>query len=201
MEIVMTQLTAVLKKILNGFASADASEYLTAREKAAYLDNIPSGLVQATDPVPVPAQEAVARNKNRRYVAMYLGSELPAAMMNYVIDTCASLDHDLTVLTFESAAIADALLKPYTERLAEKGITINTAKLTGEPIQGLARYIRSHPEVAFMACKDSGYLGRSYLNGTLQKSGLPVPVVVVAAGKASAQMDEGTDKVSKVNAA
>ena len=197
----MTQLTAVLKKILNGFASADAGEYLTAREKAAYLQNTPSGLVNATDPVPLPADGAINKTRARRHVAMYMGSELPVAMMDYVIDTCASLNHDLTVLTFEAGTVVDALLKPYTERLAEKGIAINTARLTGEPIKGLTRYLRGHPEVAFMACKDSGYLGRSYLNGTLQKNGLPVPVVVVAAGKAPAQKAESPVDVREVDAA
>lgn len=197
----MAQLTAVLKKILNGFAAADAGEYLTAREKAAYLENIPSGLVQASDPVPEPVSPAVAQATSRRRVAMYMGSELPAAMMDYIIETCASLNHDLTVLTFESGMVADGLLNPYADRLAEKGITMTTARLTGEPIQGLARYLRGHPEVAFMACKDTGYLGRSYMNGTLQKNSLPVPVVVVAAGKMPAEMTQHNEEIREIGAA
>jgi len=194
----MIQLTAVLKKILNGFAAADAGEYLSAREKSAYLENIPSGLVNATDPVPVARPAASAKVSTHRCVAMYMGSELPVAVMDYVIETCTSLNHDLRVLTFEAGAVADALLQPYADRLKDRGVRMKTARLSGEPIQGLARYLRSHPEVAFLACKDSGYLGRSYLNGTLQKRGLPVPVVVVAAGKTPAQ---ATDDIRAANVA
>ena len=53
--------------------------------------------------------------------------------------------------------------------------------LTGDPLTGLRRYLRSHPEVAFLACKDAGYLGRSYLYGSQnqKKNYLPVPVVVI----------------------
>ena len=174
----MTPLTNALKKMLNGLASADAGEYLTPRAKSAYLDDARVNVVNATDPAPVLSEDAVVSSTRRR-VAMYMGSELPATMMDYVIETCESLDHDLTVLTFETENVSSALLEPYKAGLADKGIALNTVKLSGEPVAGLARYLRSRPEIAFLACKDTGYLGRSYMMGTRARSALPVPVVVV----------------------
>ena len=51
----------------------------------------------------------------------------------------------------------------------------------------LDRWLRSHPEIAFLACKDSGYLGSSYLNGRQSKNELPVPVVIVTTKGEGAQ--------------
>lgn len=174
----MKPLTNALKKMLNGLAYADAGEYLTPRQKSAYLGNATVNVVRSTDPAPV-LSETAGQGSARRHVAMYMGSELPARMMEYVIETCSSLDHDMSVLTFETESVASKLLEPYAGTLKDKGIKLKIAKLSGEPVTGLARYLRSHPEIAFMACKDTGYLGRSYMNGTQVKSALPVPVVVV----------------------
>ena len=174
----MKPLTDALKRMLNGLASADAGEYLTPRQKAAFFEDTEYKVVQADDAAPV-LSEAAATASMRRHVAMYMGSELPASMMEYVIETCSSLEHDLTVLTLESSSISNALLEPYKDTLNGKGIEMQIVKLSGEPIPGLARYLRSHPEIAFMACKDTGYLGRTYLNSTQAKNALPVPVVVV----------------------
>ena len=174
----MKPLTDALKRMLNGLASADAGEYLTPRQKAAFFEDTEYKVVQADDAAPV-LSEAAATASTRRHVAMYMGSELPASMMEYVIETCSSLEHDLTVLTLESSSISNALLEPYKDTLNGKGIEMQIVKLSGEPIPGLARYLRSHPEIAFMACKDTGYLGRTYLNSTQAKNALPVPVVVV----------------------
>lgn len=174
----MKPLSNALKKMLNGLAYADAGEHLSRRQKSAYLENVNQVVEDNPSPVEAPSK-TVARTSASRRVAMYLGSELPPTMMDYVIDTCASLEHDLTVLTFESDMVSSALLNPYSERLQAKGIDMEIARLSGEPVKGLARYLRSRPEIAFLACKDSGYLGRNYMNGTQLKSALPVPVVVV----------------------
>lgn len=174
----MKPLTDALKKMLNGLASADAGEYLTPRQKAAFFEDTDVKVVNATDSAPVLSEKAVAASA-RRHVAMYMGSELPATMMDYVVETCSSLEHELTVLTFESNSTSNALVEPYANTLAEKGIKMQIVKLSGEPIPGLARYLRSHPEIAFMACKDTGYLGRNYMNSTQAKNALPIPVVVV----------------------
>jgi hypothetical protein len=195
----MPPLTSALKKILNGLAHADAGEYLTPRQKLAYLQNTAVNVVNSDEPPPVLSEKAV--KKTRRRVAMYMGSTLPPKMMDYVIETCSSLDHDLTVLTFETSAVSSALLEPYVKQLEERGITLETVKLSGEPITGLARYLRNHSEIAFMTCKDTGYLGRSYINGTQARNALPVPVVVVvvdpkaAEAKPAAQGEEA-DKTS-----
>ena len=181
----MTPLTNALKKILNGLAHADAGEYLTPRQKSAYLQNTAVNVVNSDEPPPVLSETAV--KKTRRRVAMYMGSTLPTKMMDYVIETCSSLDHDLTVLTFETGAVSSALLEPYVKPLEERGIALETVKLSGEPIPGLARYLRNHSEIAFMTCKDTGYLGRSYINGTQAKNALPVPVVVVVVDPKAAE--------------
>lgn len=181
----MTPLTNALKKILNGLAHADAGEYLTPRQKTAYLQNTNVNVVNSDDLPPVLSEKAV--KNTRRRVAMYMGSTLPTKMMDYVMETCSSLDHDLTVLTFETAPVSSALLEPYQKQLEERGIALETVKLSGEPISGLARYLRSHSEIAFMACKDTGYLGRSYIKGTQVKNALPVPVVVVVVDPKAAE--------------
>ena len=187
----MKPLTDALKKMLNGLASADAAEYLTPRQKLAYFDDTEFKVVQTDEPAPVLSETSKTASTRRR-IAMFMGSELPAAMMDYVIQTCSSLDHDLTVLTFESPSVSNALLEPYADTLAGSGINIRIARLSGRPIPGLARYLRGHPEIAFLACKDSGYLGRSYMNSTQPKNALPVPVVVVVTqpGAAAAQPAE-----------
>lgn len=176
----MTALTSTLKKMLNGLAHADAGEYLSRRQKQRHMKSATVHFVKAEDPAPQIEIPEVTAARPRRRVAMYMGSELPGAVMEYVMQTCSSLDHDLLVLTFESESISGALLKPYREKLENLGIAMKVKRLTGEPVKGLSRYLRSHPEVAFMACKESGYLGRSYVNGTQAKNALPVPVVVVA---------------------
>ncbi len=181
----MTPLTNALKKMLNGLAHEDAGEYLTPRQKSAYLQNTTMNVVNSDDLPPVLSEKAV--KNTRRRVAMYMGSTLPSKMMDYVIETCSSLDHDLSVLTFETGAVSSALLEPYVKQLEERGIALEAVKLSGEPIPGLARYLRSHSEIAFMACKDTGYLGRSYINGTQVKNALPVPVVVVVVDPKAAE--------------
>ena len=174
----MVKLTAVIKRMLNALASADAGEYLSLHQKIDYL-NQKSGTgnaLQADTLVPVPTQAT----RERQQVALYMGSELPAEMMHYVVQTCGRLKHGLTVLTFQSDSTARALLSPYADELADAKIAMTIVPLTGEPVSGLARYLRRHPEVAFLVCKEIGYLGRSFLNGTQRQDILPVPVVLVA---------------------
>ena len=193
----MKPLSNALKKMLNGLASADAGEYLSRRQKNSFLQGDTRIFGNSAKPAPKPL-EIVAKTSKRRHVAMYLGNELPSKMMDYVIDTCSSLDHDLTVVTFESGMVSSALLEPYTTRMQDSGIEMNIARLSGEPVKSLARYLRNHPEIAFLACKDSGYLGRNYMNGTQLENALPVPVVVVVTSPATAaaQPAEQTEKAA-----
>lgn len=179
----MIKLTEELKRMLNALAFADAGEYLTLRQKSRFLNRNSTAVdaIRADESVqPQPASE-------RQQVALYMGSELPADMMHYVVQTCGRLKNGLTVLTFQSDSEARALLAPYADDLAAAGISMKTVILTGDPVSGLARYLRRHPEVAFLACKETGYLGRSFLNGTQSQDVLPVPVVLVATHEESAQ--------------
>lgn len=177
----MKKLNETLKQMLDALAYAHAGEYLTPREKARVLSQEKGTAQQQVEEVLEPIQ-AGARSKARR-VALYLGSELPPEVMDYVIQTCMRLRHELTVLTFESESTARSLLQPHQANLEAAGVEMKLVNLSGKPVAGLARYLRSHPEVAFLACKDSGYLGRSYLHGTQPKNAIPVPVVVVTTGE------------------
>ena len=181
----MKKLTETMKQMLDALAYAHAGELLSAREKARIL--APKSDAVKTEPVvaepvtscAVPARVGAASNARR--IALYLGSELSPEVMDYVVDTCSRMRHELTVLTFQSENSGRALLDPYREALEAAGVDMQVESLTGEPLAGLRRYLRSHPEVAFLACKDAGYLGRSYLYGSQsqKKNYLPVPVVVI----------------------
>lgn len=178
----MIKLTEEIKRMLGALAFADAGEYLSLRQKKNYLSRnaVAADAIKTAPPVQAPS------TCERRQVALYMGSELPADMMHYVAQTCGRLKHGLTVLTFQSDSTVRALLDPYAAELAEAGISIKTVQLTGDPVSGLARYLRRHPEVAFLACKETGYLGRGFLNGTQRQDVLPVPVVLVATHEESA---------------
>lgn len=171
----MKKLTEAMKQMLDALAFAHAGNNLSLKQKSEVLDK--SSYTIDKVPSSVEARQPRSRSSARR-VALYLGSELPVEVMDYVISTCASLEHELTVLTFQSASAGMELLEPHMEALAEAGVKMELVPLTGDPLAGLARYLRGHSEIAFLTCKDSGYLGRSYLKGMKRKD-LPVPVVVV----------------------
>jgi hypothetical protein len=176
----MKKLTKTVKKMLDALAYADAGENMTVRDKTQLLNKVPGEIAKA----PVRASRARgAAGRNAQRVALYMGSELPPEVMDYVIQTCARLKHELTVLTFGPENAGRALLQPHEEALRAAAIDMKLVSLSGETVTGLNRYLRSHPEIAFLACKDSGYLGRSYLMGIQQKNALPVPVVVVTTQK------------------
>lgn len=184
----MKALTEALKTMLNALANQDAGEYLTPSQKTAVLSQGPGATpdqrVAPTVQEPAPV--------GRRRVALFTGRELPGNVMEYVTETCARTDHDLTVLTFETESTAEAMLQPYRGELAEAGIDVKLVTLGGNTLSQLARYLGSHPEIAFLACKESGYLGRSYLAGNQRKNEMPVPVVVIVSGKENVQLP-GTD--------
>ena len=184
----MKKLTEAMKQMLDALAFAHAGEYLTRREKARVLNQM-SRPLNTAPPTPEPVN-APARTKARR-IALYLGSELPSEVMEYVIQTCARLQRELTVLTFQSENTGWALLEPHREALEAAGVDMELVTLRGDPVSSLQRYLRGHPEIAFLACKDTGYLGHSYLSGTKGKNFLPVPVVILTtAGERSAVLDQ-----------
>ena len=189
----MSKLKDILKHMMNGFEHSTAGEYMTMRQKAAHLDNAPVYAKPVN--VKTTVYEANSGSKRRR-IALFLGSELPAEVMEYVIQTCTNLKHELTVITFQTENTARALLKGYEPALAEANIDFKLAPLTGDPIARLNRYLKSHPEIAFLACKDNGYLAHSYINGPKDKNLLPVPVVVVVTkqGEAAKQLDSNNQE-------
>ncbi len=178
----MTKLTTEIKRMLNAMAAADAGEFLTLSQKARYLDPA------ADAPAAPVAADSTQPARPRRQVALYMGSELSAEVMQYVAQTCARLKHGLTVLSFQSEASARAMLAPYADTLAAADIGLRLEILSGDIMGGLARYLRRHPEVAFLACNETGYLGRGLLNGTQRQDTLPVPVVLIASRAAKTDM-------------
>lgn len=168
----MTKLTTGIKRMLSALTFADAGEYLTPSQKARCLDQ------GAGTAVPVAAEQTRPASP-RQQVALYMGNELPADVMNYVVQTSARLKHGLTVLTLQSDSAARALLSPHADALADGDIDLQIEVLAGDPVSGLARYLRRHPEVAFLVCNETGYLGRNLLNGSQRRGVLPVPVVLV----------------------
>ena len=84
----MNKLTETMKQMLDALAFADAGDYLSGREKARVLRQKanPASIAPAT-----PESTRARAGSTARRVALYLGSELPSTMMDYVIDTCSSL--------------------------------------------------------------------------------------------------------------
>lgn len=191
----MSVLTAALKQMLDGLAHQDAGEYLTPGQKTAELSGTriqPAQQVIEPEPVAVP--------ETRRRIALFLGSELAPDVIEYVTETCTRMQHDLTVLTFESNQVAEALLAPYRETLDTAGIDTRLVTLGGNTVSQLARYLGNHSEIAFLACKASGYLGRSYLSGHSNTHEMPVPVVVIVERDEAVDMPEDTT-VSSIDGA
>jgi hypothetical protein len=175
------KLTQDLKRMLNALAYANAGEYLTRRQKSNLLVGTP-----AQTPKHAPVTPCAATAKPRSQVGLYLGREVSADVMQYVTQTCARLRHGLMVFSFQSEAEVGALLDPYREIFDAAGIQLQAIALSGEPPTALSRALRRRPEVAFLVCNESGYLGRSLLKGTVRQDAIPVPVVMVAGGDEAA---------------
>ncbi len=173
------KLTQDLKRMLNALAYANAGDYLSLPQKSRILA---SAQAQPSAPAPVKSRAT------RAQVGLYLGSELAAEVMQYVVQTCARLRHGLTVLTFLTEAEAEELLTPYRPELEAAGIELKLVMLSGEPPAGLVQGLRRHPEVAFLVVNEAGYLGHGLLNGSQRQAGMPVPVVMVAAQQTAAAL-------------
>ena len=171
-------MTQEIKRMLEALAVANAGDSLTRRQMTRRL---------AGKPAPVSKPEAPVLKTQQAQVGLYLGSELSADVMQYVVQTCTRLKHGLSVLSFQSENEAQALLAPYQEALAEAGIEMRVSILTGEPPAALIHALRRRPEVAFLICNESGYLGRGLITGTVRQDTIPVPVVLVAASETAAQ--------------
>lgn len=175
------KLTQEIKRILSALAYADVGENLTRRQK----DSVLSNSHQIVGKPAVSKTEVSVAQAPRPQVALYLGGELAAEAMQYVMQTCARLRHGLTVMTFQSESDAQSLLAPYQDALATAGIKLRIVVLSGDPTASLARALNRRPEVAFLVCNEAGFFGHGLLNGA--HSGMPVPVVLVAANERGAQ--------------
>jgi hypothetical protein len=181
------KLTEDIKRVLDALAYANAGDYLSLEQKSRVLAGSRPAAA-AADPKPSPGA--------RPQVGLYLGSELPGEAMQYVAQTCARLKYGLTVFTFLSEAEAQHLLTPLRPLLDAAGIELRLIIVAGEPPADLAHALRRHPEVAFLVCNESGYLGHGLLSGTRRNDGLPVPVVLVAGHETQAARTDRSQRAA-----
>lgn len=166
-----------LQRMLSALAYAHAGDYLSLRQKARVLSSqSPKAGQQERLPAPSPAETSPQHKR----IALYLGSELPAETLEYVSQTCLRLECNLIVFTLQDAATCDALIAPLRARLEAAGHTVHCAPIRGEPEQALAAVLRRHPEVAFLVCHATGYLGPRLLARSGIGAPLPVPVVLIS---------------------
>lgn len=173
----MTQ-ASVLKRMLNALSFAHAGESLSLSQKDRVL------ATSSATPTPMGAAAPaapIACAMPRSQVGLYLGSELPASVMQYVLQTCVRLHHGLTVFSFQSAREIDDILAPHQAALSEANIAVKTVALTGDPAKVLATALKRRADVAFLVCNESGFLGNRLTRGAMSPDSLPVPVVLVAA--------------------
>ncbi len=165
------KLTQDIKRMLNALSYANAGDHLSAMQKSRVLAGATAS--------PMPAEPQPTRGA-RPQVGLYLGSELSAEAMQYVVQTCVRLHHGLTVFTFLTEGEAQTLLTPFRPMLDAAGIEMHLVVVSGEPPAALASALRRRPEVAFLVCNESGYLAHGLISGNQRKGGMPVPLVMVA---------------------
>ncbi len=163
-------LPASIRQILDALAYAYAGDYLSLSQKHAVLSG--------TSTVARVAEfSAPAAKSSQARIGLYLGSELSEEVMQYVTRTCVEMHYQLTILTLQSQKDTEALLAPYRTLLDASDLKPTIVTLSGDPLRGLTTALRRQPDIAFLVCNETGYLGRSMLNGTQNQ--LPVPVVLV----------------------
>lgn len=189
----MIKLNDEIKRLLNALAYSYEGENLTPRQKGRVIAGSPAPTIAAIEPTPV--------QKSGPQIGLYLGSELPAEVMAYVMQTCSRLKHGLTVLTFQSEADARDLLKPYQTELEDARIGVQLTVLNGEPPAALIQALRKRAEIAFLICNEAGYLGRGLLKGVVRQDTFPVPVVMVAASDAATAKPEHNPMAPAANRA
>ncbi|MFP5381299.1 MAG: hypothetical protein ACLGG4_03470 [Gammaproteobacteria bacterium] len=187
------KLTHEIKRMLDALAFANVGENLNRRQK--------SRAIAGSAAPAAPAPQVAVTAAHLPQVGLYLGSELPADVMQYVVQTCVRLKHGLTVLTFQSELEARALLAPFQATLDAAGLQPRVTVLTGEPPASLIHALRKRPDVAFLICNESGYFGRGLLKGTVRQDAIPVPVVMVASSEAATQPNHSEAGVAHERAA
>lgn len=170
--------TSSLKRMLNALSFAHAGESLSLTQKDRALAMSTAATAHSSKVAVEPAATcAVPRSQ----VGLYLGSELPASVMQYVVQTCVRLHHGLTVFSFQSEREIDTILAPHRSALTEANIAVKSVALTGDPAKVLASALKRRSDVAFLVCNESGFLGSRLTRGAMSPDSLPVPVVLVAA--------------------
>lgn len=170
--------TTSLKRMLNALTFAHLGESLSLSQKDRALAT--SSAASVATPVVV-MEQSTTRAVPRSQVGLYLGSELPVSVMQYVLQTCARLHHGLTVFSFQSEREIDAILAPHRSALAEAHIVVKSVPLSGDPAKMLVSALKRRSDVAFLVCNESGFLGNRLTRGAMNPDSLPVPVVLVAA--------------------
>lgn len=183
------KLSAPLKRILDALACAHAGEFLSDVEKFRVLAKVP------VSSMTFPRQQPAAIGPQ---VGLYLVSEPPKDVMQYALDTCERLGHGLTVFSFQSGGEIEETLAPYRNTLTTAGVALRVVTLTGEPPAPLAQALRRHPEVTFLVCNESGYLGNSLVKGRVRRDSLPVPVVLVGSNSQAAPSESNTANATRV---
>lgn len=186
------KLTHNIQRMLNALEYANVGENLTPRQKDRAL---------AGSAAPAARPEPYAPASTGPQIGLYLGSELPADVMQYVIQSCGRLRYGLRVLTFQSANEAEALLAPHREALAAAGIRTELSLLAGEPPAALVHALRKRPGVAFLVCNETGYLGHSLLTGSVRRDAIPVPVVLVTTGESTGRTSRLSEAPGAANRA
>lgn len=189
----MKHLTRHLKHMLDALASADAGEYLSLQQKARYL--APASQEQRREQPPAEKSTATAK----KWIGLYLGSELPQHVTDYVLQTCLRMRQGLVILTLQDEAEAHTLAAPLVAAFKDAGLALRMEYLYGEPVASLARALRRHPEISFLTCNETGFLGRALTRGTQGVDSLPVPVVLVAPrdSEASLRQDAATPSAAR----
>lgn len=178
-------LTETLKRMLDALAYANLPDYQSTSAKHSLIAACPA-TVSDNAISPPPAEPVTARPQ----VGVLLGSELPDYVMQYALQTCGRLGYGLTVLTYMTNDEAQALLAPYQPTIKTTATEIRLMTLTGEPPAPLTRALRRRPEIAFLICNESGYVGNGLLNGRVHKDAIPVPVVMVTRQDAIPKMPQ-----------
>lgn len=166
-----------IQRLFNALSFANVGESLTLTQKTRALSGTPeSPRATAANTATAPASAT-----SRSQVGLYLGSELPVNVAQYVLQTCARLQHGLTVFSFQSERDIDNLLAPHRAALAEANIAVRVVALSGDPSKVLGSTLKRRPDIAFLVCNESGFLGNRLTRGAMSPESLPVPVVLVAA--------------------
>ena len=157
----MKKLSQHLKQALAALATADAGEMLTRRQMTRFLH----GHGEHGGPAVPP----------RRQVALWAGTTLSKASLDYALSACKRLDAGLSVLHAQGADTASL-----RKSLGDSAFQL--VALSGRPEAALHHYIATHSQVAFLVLDGDDHATHTLAQG----AGNPgVPMVVVTSERAA----------------